>query len=293
MKFNLIARPGFMLRIAAVLAVLAGALAARPAAAQIGAIFGDSPPRPPADVPERAFPPQPPPVQYPGPAPLPSPSPGSSIQSQPLPPPPGASLAPKQAPSQAIKPQNLPAAQQPRPGTPPPAVQPANPPPPQPADTSPQPDDTVITEMPSQKIENARAVFSGLDKITGRIISFDAAIGETVQFGALRVTARVCYTRPPTEATNTDAFVQVDEVTLQGEVKRIFSGWMFAASPGLHAVEHPIYDVWLTDCASPIKVAEPVAPPAPAPAARSSSARTRQPASTRQQNAAPPGSSAH
>ncbi len=292
MKLNLIARPGFMLRIAAVLAVLAGALAARPAGAQLGAIFGNSPPRPPADVPERAFPPPPPPVQYPGPAPLPSPSPGSGIQSQPLPPPPGASLAPAQTPSQAIKPQNLPAAQQPRTGAPPP-VQPANPPPPQPADTSPQPDDTVVTEMPAQKIENSRAVFSGLDKITGRIISFDAAIGETVQFGALRVTARVCYTRPPTEATNTDSFVQVDEVTLQGEVKRIFSGWMFAASPGLHAVEHPIYDVWLTDCASPIKVAEPAAPPAPVPAARTSPARTRQPASAREQNGAPPVSSTH
>jgi hypothetical protein len=122
--------------------------------------------------------------------------------------------------------------------------------------------------MPSQKIDNARAVFSGLDKITGRIISFDAAIGETVQFGALRVTARVCYTRPPTEATNTDAFIEIDEVTLQGEIKRIFTGWMFASSPGLHAVEHPIYDVWLTDCASPLptRVAEPAVPPTPAAA---------------------------
>ena len=91
-------------------------------------------------------------------------------------------------------------------------------------------------------------MFSGLDKITGRIISFDVAINETVQFGALQVTPRVCYTRPPTETPNTDAFVEVDEVTLQGEIKRIFTGWMFAASPGLHAVEHPIYDVWLTDC---------------------------------------------
>ncbi len=282
---NLTARPGIMLRIVAVLAVLAGALAMRPADAQLGAIFGDSPPRPPADVPERAFPPQPPPVQYPGPAPLPSPSPGSGIQTQPLPPPPGASLAPARAPSQATAPQSPPAAQQPRVGYPsPPAVQPANPPPPQPADTSPQPDDTVVTEMPAQKIENSRAVFSGLDKITGRIISFDAAIGETVQFGALQVTARVCYTRPPTEATNTDAFVQVDEVTLQGEVKRIFSGWMFAASPGLHAVEHPIYDVWLTDCASPIKVAEPAAPPAPAAAPNT---RTPPPARTRRQSGAP------
>jgi hypothetical protein len=91
-------------------------------------------------------------------------------------------------------------------------------------------------------------VFAGLDKITGRIISFDVAINETVQFGALQVTPRVCYSRPPTETPNTDSFVEVDEVTLQGEIKRIFTGWMFAASPGLHAVEHPIYDVWLTDC---------------------------------------------
>jgi hypothetical protein len=96
--------------------------------------------------------------------------------------------------------------------------------------------------------------------------SVDAAIGETVQFGALQVTARACYTRPPTEATNTDAFVEVDEVTLQGEIKRIFSGWMFASSPGLHAVEHSIYDVWLTDCAQPAggSIAQSAAPPAPA-----------------------------
>ena len=111
-----------------------------------------------------------------------------------------------------------------------------------------QPGDEVVIQPPAQKIPNNQAVFSGLDKITGRIISFDVAINETVQFGALQVTPRVCYTRPPTETPNTDAFIEVDEVTLQGEVKRIFTGWMFAASPGLHAVEHPIYDVWLTDC---------------------------------------------
>ena len=123
-----------------------------------------------------------------------------------------------------------------------------------------------MVEPPAQKIANPSAVFSGLDKITGRIISFDVAINETVRFGALEVTPRACYTRPPTEAQVTDGFVEVDELTLQGELKRIFTGWMFAASPGLNAVEHPIYDVWLTDCkggAAPT-VAE-VAPPAPAP----------------------------
>ncbi|MGB8142138.1 MAG: DUF2155 domain-containing protein, partial [Pseudolabrys sp.] len=112
----------------------------------------------------------------------------------------------------------------------------------------PQPSDEVVVAPSPQRINNPTAVFSGLDKITGRIISFDVAINETVQFGALQVTPRVCYSRPPTETPNTDAFVEVDEVTLQGEIKRIFTGWMFAASPGLHAVEHPIYDVWITDC---------------------------------------------
>ncbi|HEY5217722.1 MAG TPA: DUF2155 domain-containing protein, partial [Pseudolabrys sp.] len=104
-----------------------------------------------------------------------------------------------------------------------------------------------------------------LDKITGRIISFDVAINETVQFGALQVTPRVCYSRPPTETPNTDAFVEVDEVTLQGEIKRIFTGWMFAASPGLHAVEHPIYDVWVTDCKGGQNPNVAEAPPAPQP----------------------------
>ena len=114
-----------------------------------------------------------------------------------------------------------------------------------------QPGDEVVSEPPAQKIVNKKASFSGLDKITGRIINFDEDIGETVQFGALRVKTDACYTRPATEAANTDAFVEVDEITLQGEVKRIFSGWMFAASPGLHGVEHPIYDIWLTDCKVP------------------------------------------
>ena len=109
----------------------------------------------------------------------------------------------------------------------------------------------------AEKIANKVAVFSGLDKITGRIISFDVYIDETVQFGALQVTPRVCYTRPATEAPQTTAFVEIDEVTLSKKVQRIFTGWMFAASPGLHAVEHPIYDVWLTNC----KATSPVTPP--------------------------------
>jgi hypothetical protein len=270
-----------MLRIVAIVLVIGASLgaislAAGPAAAQFGGIFGNQPPpRPPGDVPNGGFPAQPAPDQYPGQQQYPPPPPPSAgpppsgIQAQPLPPPPGATAAPPPPQRARVSPQ---------PANP---QQPGNPPPPQPADAAPQSDDTVVTETPTQKIPNNRAVFSGLDKITGRIISFDAAIGETVQFGALQVTARACYTRPPTEATNTDAFVDVDEVTLKGEIKRIFTGWMFASSPGLHAVEHPIYDVWLTDCSQPVQAPAPVAqtttPPPTAPAPQ----RPRQPPAPR------------
>ena len=196
--------------------------------------------------------------------------PPGSVQSQPLAPPPGTPVVPQNVPPGiAVAPpqpnQGVAVAPPGAPALPPGQRQPKGVP------QSPatlQPGDEVVTEPPAQKIVNKKASFSGLDKITGRIINFDEDIGETVQFGALRVKTDACYTRPATEAANTDAFVEVDEITLQGEVKRIFSGWMYAASPGLHGVEHPIYDIWLTDCKGPdttVVTAAPTEPPKPAP----------------------------
>ena len=105
-------------------------------------------------------------------------------------------------------------------------------------------------QMPAraERVSNPIAEFTGVDKITGRIITFDVYIDETVQFGALQVTPRVCYSRPVEEAPRTDSFVEVDEITLDRKIRRIFSGWMFAESPGLNAVEHAVYDVWLKSC---------------------------------------------
>jgi hypothetical protein len=237
----------------------ASLIASVPASAQffnpLEALFGP-PPRPPSTVPAarpQAYPPSD--QRYPE---YPDPyrgqgagrqGPGvTGVVTEPLPPPGGSSAS-----VQPLVP-GMPPGGRPARGTP------------QPADTSPQPGDEVIAEPASQKIPNKGALFSGLDKITGRIINFDVEIGETVQFGALQVTPRVCYTRPPTETSNTDAFIEVEEVTLQGEVKRIFTGWVYAASPGLHAVEHPIYDVWLTDCKAPmVTAATQVEAPPPAP----------------------------
>jgi hypothetical protein len=114
----------------------------------------------------------------------------------------------------------------------------------------------AATPASAEKIKNPIAVFAALDKVTGRIRPLEIPINQTQQFGALKVTPRVCYTRPPTEAPHTSSFVEVDEVKLNGDVERIFTGWMFADSPGLHAVEHPVFDVWLTNC----KTNEPATP---------------------------------
>jgi hypothetical protein len=129
----------------------------------------------------------------------------------------------------------------------------------------------ALQSAQADKIKHPIAVFSGLDKITGRIISFEVTTDETVQFGTLQITERACYTRPATEAPQTTTFVEVDEVDAHNDYKRIFSGWMFASSPGLHAIEHPVYDIWLTDCkgggetvATPdAAAAEPTSPPPP------------------------------
>ena len=109
----------------------------------------------------------------------------------------------------------------------------------------------------AQAIKNPIAIFAGLDKITGQIITFEIAIDETKRFGALNVRPRICNSRPVTEEPKTTSFVEVDENLLNGKLRRIFTGWMFAESPGLNAVEHPVYDVWLTGCRDPNRKAEP------------------------------------
>lgn len=100
----------------------------------------------------------------------------------------------------------------------------------------------------AERIENEVAVFAALDKVTARIKSLPVPLNETVRFGNLKITPRVCYSRPPTEPPKTTTFVEVDEVKLDGQEQRIFTGWMFAESPGLNAIEHAVYDVWLKDC---------------------------------------------
>ena len=98
------------------------------------------------------------------------------------------------------------------------------------------------------------AVLQGLDKTTARVSKFDAPVGEPVRFGQLVITVRACVKRPPEEEPESAAFLQIDEIR-QSEhnavvSQRVFSGWMFASSPALSAMENPIYDIGVLDCKS-------------------------------------------
>ncbi len=106
---------------------------------------------------------------------------------------------------------------------------------------------------PAEPLENRIAVFAALDKITGDITTLKVPVNGTAKFGTFRITPRTCHTRPPTEEPRTMAFVEIEEFTYDRKHRRVFTGWMNAESPGLHAVEHPLFDVWLTGCAEPLQ----------------------------------------
>lgn len=103
----------------------------------------------------------------------------------------------------------------------------------------------------ADRVANPIAVFAGLDKITGITTSFEIKIGEAKQFGGLIVKPQSCFSRPVTEEPKTTTYVDVEETLLDGKTRSVFSGWMFAESPGLNGVENPVYDVWLTSCRDP------------------------------------------
>lgn len=103
-----------------------------------------------------------------------------------------------------------------------------------------------------------------LDKITARTMTFEANVGNTVKFGSLYIKVQACRKAPPIEQPESAAFLQIWEVKSsadkEGDVGKkdapkedaqwIFSGWMFASSPALSHMDHPVYDVWVLDCLS-------------------------------------------
>jgi len=101
---------------------------------------------------------------------------------------------------------------------------------------------------PEQMILRSSAKLQWLDKVTARTSTFTIAVGETKMMGSLRISLRACKENPPIEPPESAAFLEVVEMKPGEQAEPVFSGWMFASSPALSAMEHPIYDVWVLSC---------------------------------------------
>jgi hypothetical protein len=113
----------------------------------------------------------------------------------------------------------------------------------------------------AERIENATANFAALDKVSATVKQLPVPLNKTETFRTLKITPRVCFTSDPSEPPRTSTFVEVDEVQFDGSEKRIFSGWMFAESPGLNPMVHAVFDIWLTGCSQPKTTTASKAPP--------------------------------
>ena len=131
-------------------------------------------------------------------------------------------------------------------------------------------------------VEKDRATLRALDKITGRSTDIEVKVGEPVVFGSLKVELKACFQTPPEEAPESAAFLKIastqpvavksmddavaakDVETANDDNPELFSGWMFASSPGLSALEHPVYDIWVIRCTAPDPVKLPPSPALPA-----------------------------
>lgn len=120
------------------------------------------------------------------------------------------------------------------------------------------------------KLQSSSGVkLRALDKITGNWTDINAKVGQSITHGRIKVTVRACYQSSPQDAPEAAAFLEINALQKEGqEIKAtdtaqmnrgpqpigpdglLFSGWMYASSPGLNALEHPTYDVWVISCST-------------------------------------------
>jgi len=107
----------------------------------------------------------------------------------------------------------------------------------------------MLLPRPAAAIAGTVAVLQGLDKITARVSTFEAPIDKPVRFGTLEITVRYCDRAPPEDPPESAAFLNIREIKVGSTTPvELFQGWMFASSPALSALEHPVYDVWVLEC---------------------------------------------
>ena len=105
-----------------------------------------------------------------------------------------------------------------------------------------------LSALPAAADPADTVILETLDKISARVSRVEVPIGTTITFGSLKITPRHCDKRPPEETPESSVFIEIIEELPDEQPKLEFSGWMFASSPALSALDHPVYDVWVVDC---------------------------------------------
>lgn len=128
----------------------------------------------------------------------------------------------------------------------PPSQEEEQPPPPSSTElqASPEEDDFA----PLKNIVTNGVTLQGLDKQTARVFIIDAPVGQTVEFGTLKIIVQHCEKAPLENRQESMAFIRIAEQKPNYPLQTLFSGWMFSSSPALSALDHPVYDVWIKEC---------------------------------------------
>ena len=125
----------------------------------------------------------------------------------------------------------------------------------------PPPPEVVPTPSTGAAPQALGVMLGGIDKVAARTAKFEANLKQKVFYNTLIITAYACKTRPPEEPPESAAFLEIQERKPDGTTQKLFSGWMFASSPALNALEHPVYDVWVVGCkTAPTANTSPVPP---------------------------------
>ena len=126
---------------------------------------------------------------------------------------------------------------------------------PPPAQKNAEPTPAPAPEQPSAlppgtMIDEPLAILQALDKVTARIKRIPINVGQNATFGTLTVKVDSCRKAPPEDPPESAAFLEIIDTKPSQPPVKVFSGWMFASSPALSAMDHPVYDIWVVDCAS-------------------------------------------
>ena len=106
----------------------------------------------------------------------------------------------------------------------------------------------LVDGAAAAEAERRLAVLQALDKVVARTSRLEAPLDRPVRFGTLRIVVRACHAAPPEEPPENVAFLEIDEVHHDERAVRLYTGWMFSSTPGLAALEHPVYDIWVLAC---------------------------------------------